>query len=60
MTLGYLETRLQARQASGAQGSTASTTKRRERSIARRAWLAAGEAGLCPAKACRVQGGESG
>ena len=60
MTLGFLETRWQARQASGAQGSTPSTTKRRECSIAPPAWLARGEAGLCPAKAAGVQGGESG
>jgi hypothetical protein len=60
MTLGFLETRRQMRRASGAQGSTGSTTKRRERSIVQPARLAGGEAGLRPAKAAGVQGGESG
>ena len=60
MTLGYLEVRWQARQATGAQGSTPSTTERRECSIAPPARLGRGEAGLCPAKAAGVQGAERG
>jgi hypothetical protein len=60
MTLDFLETRWQTRQVSGALGSTSSTTKRRERSIASPARLACGEAGLRPARAAGVQGGESG
>jgi hypothetical protein len=58
MTLGSLEVRWQARQATGAQGSTPSTTKRRERSIALPARLGRGEVGLCPARAAGVQGAE--
>jgi hypothetical protein len=60
MTLGFLKPCWQARQASGAPGSTASTTKRRKRSIAPPARLANGEARLRPAEAVGVQVGESG
>ena len=45
-TRAFLGRRSQERQASGAQGSTCSTTKRRERSISQRAAAGGGGAAL--------------
>jgi len=52
----FLGRRSQGRQASGATGSTPSTTERRERSLVQRAAAGAGGARLCPAGADAGEG----